>query len=46
MPKVLGLDAVVAVHLAGVQQAAQTQPIQADGEYVTEDEDMEKNKCN
>ena len=46
MPKVLGLDAVVAVHLAGVQQAAQTQPIQADGEYVPEDQDMKKNKCN
>ena len=34
--EVLGLDAVVAVHLAGVQQAAQTQAVQTDGQDVAE----------
>ena len=40
MSEVLGLDAVVAVHLAGVQEAAQTQAVQADRQDVSEDEDM------
>ena len=40
MSEVLGLDAVVAIHLAGVEQAAQTQPVQADGEHIPEDGHM------
>ena len=34
MSKVLGLDAVIAIHLAGVEQAAQTQAIQGGGEHI------------
>ena len=32
--EVLGLDTVVTIHLAGVEETAQTEPIQADGEHV------------
>ena len=38
MSEVLGLDAVVAIHLAGVEQAAQAQPVQADGKNIPEEE--------
>ena len=39
MGKVLGLDAVVAIHLARVEQAAQAQAIQCGGEHIPDDTD-------
>ena len=34
MSEVLGLDTVVTIHLAGVEETAETEPIQGDGEHV------------
>ena len=39
MGKVLGLDAVIAIHLAGVEQTAQAQPVQRGGEHIPDDTD-------